>query len=256
MRLFNENCIDVMKRMPNNYVQLTVTSPPYDDLRSYTGETRWTHKSFKKVARQLYRITSHGGVVVWVVNDSVIKGSETGSCFKQALYFMRVGFHLHDTMIWLKSNFANPSSTRYHQVFEYMFILSKGKPKVFNPIKDRPNVYAGMIGSYGRNTSTQKDGSKTERPRKVNADYGMRHNVWQIKTAGQSGESKSYQHPAMFPIALAADMIKSWSNKGDRVLDPFMGSGTTGRAALDMKRKFVGIEVSKRYFKIARKRLK
>lgn len=245
------NSVELLPFLPNGCVDLTVTSPPYDELRDYNGYCF----DFPEMVGNLFRVTSDGGVVVWNVADATVDGSETGTSFRQALGFMDAGFKLHDTMIWQKPNFSNPSRTRYHQVFEYMFVFSKGKPKTFNPIKDRPNKNAGNIGSYGTNTVTQKDGTKKIRDRKVVSEFGMRHNVWQMTTTGQDGSSKKYQHPAMFPLQFATDHIRSWSNEGDVVLDPFSGSGTTCVAAKNTGRKYIGFEISDEYWKTSISRL-
>lgn len=253
--LLHGDCNEVLDKLTASSVDLVVTSPPYDSLRDY-GKDFKGFISFNEIALKLTDKLKEGGVIVWNVGDQVINNSETGTSFKQALYFKEeCGLNLHDTMIWQKPNFSNPSSTRYHQVFEYVFILSKGKPKTFNPIKDRKNIYAGSIGSYGKNTVTQQDGSKKIRESKVNSEYGMRHNVWLLKTAGQDGTSKKYKHPAMFTEEFAADHIKSWSNEEDVVLDPFMGSGTTGVASLKLNRSFIGIELDKGYFDDAKQRI-
>ena len=256
INLIQGDCLERMREIPDRSVDLTVTSPPYDNLRTYNGNNeQWGEHVWKAVIQELHRVTSKGGVVVWVVGDATVKGSETGTSFKQALHAISAGFNLHDTMIWRKSNFANPASNRYHQTFEYMFVFSKGAPRVFNGIKDRKNKYAGQIGSYGSNTVTQPDGSKMARDLKVNADFGMRHNVWDVATAGQTGESKKFSHPAMFPETLAHDHITSWSSEGGTVLDPFMGSGTTGVAAKSLNRSFIGVELDETYFNIAKERI-
>jgi site-specific DNA-methyltransferase (adenine-specific) len=247
------DCLELMKLVPDDFVELTVTSPPYDNLRTYNGNNaQWCEQVWQDVMRELYRLTREGGVVVWVVGDATVKGSETGSSFKQALWAMSCGFNLHDTMIWRKSNFSNPSSTRYHQTFEYMFVLSKGKPKTFNPIKDRKNIYGGQT-ARGQNSVRQADGSLKKIPKKVYSDYGMRHNVWDINTSGQAMEK--VDHPAPFSVSLATDHILSWSNEGDTILDPFMGSGTTGVAAKNLNRNFIGIELDETYFNIAKERI-
>lgn len=255
MKLIQDDCLTYLKSCNDNVFDMVMTSPPYDNIRSYGDISCWNQSIWIEILKELYRTVKKGGVVVWVTNDSTVGGGETLSSFKQAIDAQSIGFLVHDTMIWKKTNFSNPSSTRYHQTFEYMFVFSKGKPKTFNPIMDRQNIYAGKIGSYGKNTVTQRDGSKKERPRKINSDFGMRHNVWEMKTSGQTGESKAFHHPAMFPLQLAKDHVISWSNEGDVVLDPFMGSGTTGQACMELKRQFVGIEINKEYFDIAYQRL-
>jgi site-specific DNA-methyltransferase (adenine-specific) len=242
------DCLDVMKTIPSASVDLTVTSPPYDNLRTYNGFTF----DFEGIAQELYRVTKDGGVVVWIVGDATIKGSESGTSFKQALYFMQCGFNLHDTMIWNKPNFSNPSKTRYHQIFEYMFIFSKGKNKTFNPIKDKKNKYLTCVG---KNTMRLANGELVEVKKNVGNEFGMRTNVWNMNTVGQEMMCKRPPHPAMFPEKLAHDHIISWSNEGDTVLDCFMGSGTTGKMAKQLNRNFIGIEISQEYLDIAKERI-
>jgi len=184
-----------------------------------------------------------------------MNGSESGTSFKQALYFKEIGFNLHDTMIYMKNNFSNPSTNRYHQIFEYMFILSKGKPLVFNPIIDRVNKFPGTE-NWGDNKVRQKDGSFKIRPKKKIKDVGMRYNVWQYVTS-KGFASKDYVnfHPATFPEKLAEDQIISWSNENDLVYDPFMGSGTVAKMCIKNNRNYIGSEISKEYFDLANKRL-
>jgi len=244
------DCIEVMKEMESNSVDLVVTSPPYDNLRDYKGYSF----NFEDSAKELFRIIKEGGVIVWIVGDATIDGSETGTSFKQALYFKEIGFNLHDTMIYEKSGFSNPSDIRYHQVFEYMFVLSKGKPKTFNPIKDRLNTQFGWNKS---STSRQKTGETIKIKDKFIGRWGMRGNIWkyEIGYMKTTKDKIAYQHPAMFPERLAQDHVISWSNSNDIILDPFLGSGTTMVAAERLGRNSMGIEISKEYCEIAYKRL-
>jgi len=184
-----------------------------------------------------------------------LKGSESLNSFKQALYFKEIGFNIHDTMIYQKNNFSNPSTNRYHQVFEYMFILSKGTPKTFNPIVDRKNIYAGY-STLGENTTRKQDGSFSKQKKRVIKPFGMRYNVWKGNTSGQENMCKAIAHPATFPLWLARDHIISWSNENDVVLDPFMGSGTTGVACKELGRKFIGIDIESSYVDLAKERIK
>jgi DNA modification methylase len=262
-KVYQEDCLTTMKRMPDNLISLTVTSPPYDDLRTYNNKVKGLSNDyngysfdFENIARELYRVTKEGGVVVWVVGDATHKGSETGTSFRQALFFKEIGFTIHDTMIYMKNNFSNPSSTRYHQIFEYMFVLSKGKPATFNPIKDRKNIYAGQVGSWGKNTVRQKDGSMKENSKKTIQEYGQRYNVWTYKTSKNGQEDEvAYEHPAIFPIDLVKDHIISWTNPEEIIYDPFMGSGTTAKGASVLNRKWVGSEINEKYVDICNRRL-
>lgn len=239
--LINDDSAAALKTLPDNSIDCVVSSPPYGDLRDYNGHNLW---DFKGTARELYRVIKKGGVVCWNVNDEVDeKGSESGESFREALYFMEIGFNLHDTMIYKKKNFSHPEKARYHQMFEYVFILSKGRPKVFNPIKDKKNKTAGCIGTLGTNTYTERDGSKSVRPKKITAEYGMRGNVWEGKTRGQEEFCKPCKHPAMMPKWLARDLIISWSNEGDIVCDPFSGSGTTVEEGRKLNRSLISIDI-------------
>ena len=253
-KIYNEDCLEGMKRIPDNTIDLTVTSPPYDNLRTYNGNIeQWSFEKFQGIAKELYRVTKQGGVVVWIVADATIKGSETGTSFKQALYFKETGFNLHDTMIWNKGSFAFPSKNCYHQVFEYMFIFSKSTPKTLNFIKDRKNLYLGERGASGRN----KDGIRNSGKSNVRDEYGKRFNIWNYPIGGGhcAKDKIAFQHPAIFPEQLAQDHILSWSNEGDIVLDPFMGSGTTAIACINTNRNYIGFELDKHYCDIANERI-
>jgi DNA modification methylase len=245
-KIYNEDCLDTMRRMEDNFIDLTVTSPPYDNLRTYNGYVF----GFESIAKELYRVTKVGGVVVWNVADATIKGSETGTSFKQALYFKELGFNLYDTMIYRKQNYKPLTHRRYEQEFEYMFVFSKGKLKTFNPIMIECKTKGSK--TEGRTFyQTNKQNKPTEAHRKdVIKDYKQKGNVWQIPTnAGAKG------HPAQFPEQLASDHIISWSNENDIVYDPFMGSGTTAKMAKVNNRKWVGSEISHEYCQIAENRV-
>lgn len=245
MKIIHGDCLEEMKKMANDSVDLTVTSPPYDNLRTcYNSKF-----DVKLISQELYRISKDGACVVWIVGDQTINGSETGTSFLQALTFMESGFNLHDTMIWKKTGMAFPQSNRYYQIFEYMFIFSKGKPKTVNLIKDRINVSEGRkVHGLDRNP----DASFKNKTGKGNIikKLGVRWNVWEISNGFR--ESK---HPAPFPLKLAEDHILSWSNPGDVVLDCFLGSGTTILAAIRNNRQAIGIEMNEEYCEMARKRL-
>jgi len=243
--------IEVLGRFDADSIDLTVTSPPYDNLRDYEGYSF----DFKKLGHELYRIIKPGGVVVWVVGDSTINGSETGSSFKQALYFKEIGFNLHDTMIY-KSHKPPLTHNRYEQEFEYMFVFSKGKPITFNPSK-RKNIYAGCSNKSSKYRHDGKETKDMHTPG-YTAEVSISGNVWFYITGMNktTQDKEAYQHPAIFPENLARDHILSWSNEGDVVLDPMCGSGTTCKMAYRYKRKFIGIDISEKYCRIAQQRMK
>ena len=249
-KIYFGDCKDKLEQLCADGVQvdLTVTSPPYDNLRTYKGSCEWSFDVFKSIANQLVRITKQGGVIVWVVSDSVIDGSETCSSFKQVLYFRELGMDLYDTMIWLKPSPQAPTEGRYYDVFEYMFIFSKGKPKCLNLLADRKNKSAGMVSK--KESRSCKEDRKTTDATRVVKDFSRRFNVWEISRGHSTTE-----HPAVMPDRLAYDHILSWSNEQDLVLDPFMGSGTTGLMALKANRRFIGIEKEKTYFELSKRRI-
>lgn len=253
IKLMRGDCLERMKEIPDASIDLVVTSPPYDKLRDYNGNvSQWSFDKFRLIMEQLFRVLKQGGVIVWIVNDQTINGSETGTSFRQALYAIEIGFNLHDTMIWKKDSFAFPNSNRYYPIFEYMFVFSKGRPKSVNMLSDRKNKYGG---TKIHGTLRQIDGALKPHngigKRKV-AEYGRRFNIWDISVE----KNNKTGHPAVFPISLARDHIISWSKERDTILDPFMGSGTTGVACVNTGRNFIGIELDKGYYKVARDRIK
>jgi site-specific DNA-methyltransferase (adenine-specific) len=240
-----------MKDIPDKSIDLTVTSPPYDNLRSYGG-FEW---DFENTAKELLRVTKDGGLVVWVVGDSYDKkGSETLTSFKQALFFKEIGFNVHDTMIYQKNSYPFPPSNRYYQQFEYMFVLSKGKPKTSNLLRQETKW---RKSTDEVSTTRQKDGTTKEMKYEKGKKDRVRDNVWLLNTGYMrtTKDKFAYEHPAMFPEQLAQDHILTWSNEGDTVLDCFMGSGTTGKMALLNGRNFIGIEIDDKYFEIAKRRI-
>jgi len=248
-KVFNEDCLITMNNMPDNFIDLTVTSPPYDNLRTYNGYSF----DFENVAKELFRVTKEGCVVVWIVGDATVKGSETGTSFKQALFFKDIGFNLHDTMIYHKLNPMPVKHNRYMPAFEYMFVLSKGKPKNFNPIYEKTQAtgkekYTGTQQENGKFTSFGKTRNKDR----------IKYNLWSVKVgSNQTTKNKiAFKHPAIFPEQLANDHIISWSNENDIVYDPFMGSGTTAKMAILNNRRFIGSEMSSDYCDIIKQRLK
>ena len=250
-KIYCESNLDTMARMPDNFIDLTVTSPPYDNLRTYNGYCF----DFENVAKELFRVTKQGGVVVWVVSDATINGSETGTSFKQALYFMQCGFNLHDTMIFRKKNpIPQIYRKRYNNEFEYMFVFSKGVVKTHNPLMV-DCLHAGLE----LNGTTYKNYSKNEQTREKMANpvkaQKIKGNIWEYVVGTKQEDQEAKGHPAMFPEQLANDHILSWSNENDLVYDPFMGSGTTAKMAHIYNRNWIGSEISSEYVELANKRL-
>lgn len=254
-KIYGENCLVTMGRMPDGFIDLTVTSPPYDNLRTYNGYSF----DFESIAKELYRITKQGGVVIWIIGDGTINGSESLTSAKQKIYFNeQCGFTIFDTMIYEKNGPAYPSQDKYFQIFEYMFVLSKGKPKTFNPIIDRKNRWVGQKFSVIRTRRNKKgELSRSDWSPEQGGEVGKRFNIWKYNVGHgySTNDDIAYNHPATFPEKLAADHIYSWSNENDLVYDPFGGSGTTAKMAHLQKRNWILSEISNDYVQLAEKRL-
>ena len=260
--LYNEDCLITMSKIPDGTIDLTLTSPPYDDLRTYNkhlsgNKTEFNGYSFpfESIAKELFRITKNGGVVVWVVGDATNKGSETGTSFRQALFFKECGFNLYDTMIYQKTGTPFPQKTRYNQTFEYMFIFSKGKPNTFNPIMKK-NITAGAVRHSRKFRNVDGEMVEGFNGKPIN-EYGIENNIWLIKN-GMNKSTKdivAFEHPAIFPEELALKHIITWTKKGDLIYDPFMGSCTTAKASIQLERNWLGSEIDSEYCDICNKRL-
>lgn len=243
-KLYHGDCLDIMPDLKP--VDLVVTSPPYDNLREYNGFTF----DFEGIAKQLYRITSYGGVVVWIVGDATINGSETGTSFKQALYFKEVGFNLHDTMIWKKTNPIPLNHNRYEQQFEYMFVFSKNKPKTFNPIKIKTLGFGKEYSWDCKNDYGDKSAKRSRDERSKTSKYKIEYNIWEFPAA-----YSKITNSAPFPRPLVNNHILSWSNKNEIILDPFIGSGTSAMVCEELNRRWIGIEISEKYCEISARRI-
>ena len=246
--LYLQDCIEWMQSVDSDSIDMTLTSPPYDNIRNYEGYSF----DFESTAKELYRITKPGGVVIWNVADQTVDGSETCTSMKQALYFVECGFKLHDTMIYLKKNPMPSSGKRYHQSWEYIFCFSKGVPNTFNPIE--------VECKYSNLNANQKyrgvDGNKNYKVTKRNAVSKVKNVFEYIIGGGHTTKDKiAFEHPAIMPEKLAEDQIKTWTNEGDIVIDPFAGSGTTAKMCLMNHRKFYGCEISEEYCNISIQRL-
>jgi site-specific DNA-methyltransferase (adenine-specific) len=255
-------CSKAMEQMPDECIDLTVTSPPYDRQREYKGFTF----DFEPIAKQLYRVTKKGGVVVWIVNDMTKDGCESLTSFKQAIFFVeQCGFRLHDTMIYAKRNYVPLTHNRYEQAFEYMFVLSKGKPKTFNPIMI-PTLHSGSKKNFGYDCATSDEKGSAMRSAKRRSkkeemviavkSEKQKANIWYYKTGkNQTGDDKAFEHPAAFPEKLAYDHIISWSNPGDLILDPMCGSGTVPKMAIQAHRHYLGFDIAQEYVDLSKRRI-
>lgn len=252
--VYNEDCVDTMLFIPHGSIDMVLTSPPYDSMRDYGGTSSWSLEKAREVIGELYDILKEGGVCVWVVGDETVDGSETMTSFRHAMMFVEAGFRLHDTMIYSKDNPCPVGgSNRYYQSFEYMFVFSKGSPKTFNPLTEpRRNKYNDTRTERVKGFQRGVDGNMVPKFTKINQGDPKRRNVWTYSL----GSSDHTGHPAVFPYDLAKDHILSWTNDGDIVYDPFMGSGTTAIACIRNNRRFIGSEISTEYFNACKERIR
>lgn len=248
--VYNCNCLVYLKTLQDNSVKFTLTSPPYDDIRDYKGFSF----PFEDIAKELWRTTQVGGVIAWNVADATVKGSETGTSMRQALYFMSLGFRLHDTMIYAKNNPmpAGISSKRYHQAWEYIFILSKDAPETFNPI-----MVKAKFGHLGANMKHRGKNGEIKYTKTKRNEFTKVRNIFEYNIGGghSTKDKAAYGHPALMPEQLALNMITTWTNEHDTVFDPFTGAGTTAKMCVLSNRKFHGTELSLDYCEIAKQRV-
>lgn len=250
-KIVEGDCLEVMRRFEDGSVDMVLTSPPYDNLRTYKGYTF----PFESIAKELFRVVKDGGVVVWVVNDATINGTETGTSFKQAIFFKEIGFNIHDTMIFRKRNpIPQIYRKRYNNEFEYMFVFSKGLVSAHNPIMV-PCLHAGLELNGTTYKNYSKHDQKREKMAKPVKEEKIKGNIWEYVVGKNLEDQEAKGHPAPFPCELARDHISSWSNEGDLILDPMCGSGTTCKAALQLGRNYIGIDISHEYCSIAIERL-
>lgn len=250
--IYNEDCVKTMQSMPDEFIDMTITSPPYDNMRSYKDNNTFI---FRKVADSLYKVTKKGGVVVWIIGDQTQNWNESGTSFRQALYFKEIGFNLFDTMIYLKKpRGACGNNQSYWQTFEYMFVFSKDKPKTINLICDRENKESR---SGDRGTKRLYNGDLFNHSRGGYGKLGRRTNVWEYQVGrGHSTKDEiAFKHPAIYPEKLVEDHLISWSKEGDLIYDPFMGSGTTAKICKINNRNFIGSEINSEYVKYAIERI-
>lgn len=259
--IYNEDCLETMKRLPSGSIDLVLTSPPYDNMRQYGGDKTYHQRlnetgysfQFEEIANELYRILKPGGIIMWNIQDQIIKGSKTGNSMRQALYFMEIGLNLHDHLIWQKTGTPFPSQYRYRNVWENMFIFSKGKPNTFNPIMKK-NKTGGRVWDRRRERNHEGLIEETDRVIKIN-EYGIDDNVWLIPNGYANAKHfKGMEtHPAIFPDEIARRHIITWTNEGDIVYDPFLGSATTTKIAKELNRQWIGSEIHTPYFEVCKK---
>lgn len=247
------DCVEGMRALPPASVPLTVTSPPYDQTFEYGGHL-WNHEKFLLVAHELWRLTMPGGVVCWVVRDQIVDGGQTGTSFRQARYYMGLGFRLHNTLVIEKQVARGISRVRYGVSPEFVFVLSKGRPRSISLIEDKPNKFGGRLMRF---STRDRDGTRSDTAKALIRPYSVRGNVWRYATGSRvtAKEGFAYDHPALMPERLAHDLIVSWSRPGDLVLDPFGGAGTTAKMALLSHRRYLSMEAHRPYHDLAVRRL-
>lgn len=246
--IYNIDCVEGMNQLPDDCIDLVVTSPPYDDLRDYNGYTF----DFERIAHALFRVMKPGGIVVWVVGDKVKNGNRTLTGFRHCIAFQTIGFNVHDVMIYKKKNTPFMRSNAYTNCYEFMFVLAKGKPKTFNPLKTKT-----ARNGVEKLVYNKKSDGINKKVLGVLKEEKTLTNIWEyaVGLGGSTNDKIAFQHTAIFPEKLAQDHILSWSNEGDIVFDPMCGSGTTCKMAKLHNRNYLGMEISAEYTELARERV-
>ncbi len=247
------DCVDVMKKMPSNSIDLVVTSPPYDSVRKYNGFSYDLHKT----GEELFRILKDGGIIAMVIQDQTKNFGKSLTSFRTVVDWVdNIGFKLFETVIYRKHGTEGAWWThRFRVDHEYMPIFIKGeRPAFFNkePLKI-PSIHGGkvMTGSGNRRT----DGKTTKTiTRPINA-MKCRGTIWDYLNAGDKNPLKR-KHPAVFPDKIPHDFIQCFCPPGGIVLDPFVGSGSTAVSAKQLNRNYIGIDISKEYCQLAEERLR
>lgn len=247
------DCVEGMKKIPDNSVDIVVTSPPYDGIRDYNGFNFDLHET----GRGLIRILKEGGIVAMVIQDQTKNFGKTLTSFKTIIDWCdNIGFKLFECVIYRKHGSEGAWWTnRFRVDHEYMPIFLKGeKPQYFNKENLKvPSIHGGkvMTGSGSRRT----DGKTNARVTRPINTMKCRGTIWNYLMAGDKDPIKR-QHPAPFPDQIPLDFIECFCPPGGVVLDPFMGSGSTAVAAKKLNRKYIGFDTSEEYIKIAHARLR
>lgn len=249
---------EVMQSFPDKCIPLTVTSPPYAKMRLYGGHD-YTWETFKSVATQLVRITMEGGVICWVVRNQIVKERENLQAEKEKLFFADdLGLWPHQTIIGAPKGVPLPQSRRYASNFDYVYVFSKGHPRIVNIIRDRRNSRFGDLKS----NRLIRESNGSERlacgGEYAIAKWGFRSNLWSYSTGGNhtATDRISAKHPARMGEPLAEDLIISFSKPGDLVFDPFAGAGTSLKMALLNQRQWLGVEIFDEYVELIEKRMR
>jgi site-specific DNA-methyltransferase (adenine-specific) len=247
------DAVEELKKIPNNSIDILVTSPPYDGIRKYNGFNYDLHATGKEI----YRVLKDGGVAIMVIQDQTKNFGKTLTSFRTIVDWVdNIGFKLFETVIYRKYGAEGAWwNKRFRVDHEYMPIFLKGeRPQYFNkdPLKI-PSKHGGktMTGGGTRLTNGIRIPTRaiTINPMKC------RGTIWEYMTAGD-GTRLKHKHPATFPDKLPYDFIQCFCPPNGVVLDPFIGSGTTALAAIELDRNYIGIDISKEYCDLARRRIK
>jgi len=252
-KILKGDCLELMENIEDKSIDMIITSPPYDDIKNYNYNLNWNFGIFKLISNEMNRVLKDGGVIIWVVNDKTQNGSESLSSFKQVIFFNELGLKLYDTMIYKKLNYTPLTHRRYEQEFEYMFCLSKGIPKTFNPIKIKCK-YGGTKSRGSPSFYKSNNDNLTKINKYIINNEKIKGNIFEYNTGSLT--NIKLNHPAVFPLELVNDQIISWSNENDIILDCFAGSGTTAIACINTNRNYILMEKEEKYIDIINDRIK
>ena len=253
-KVYHADCARKLARMETASIDLIVSSPPYCMKRAYEAPTddintfRQTHMA---IFDHLYRVLKPGGSICWQigyhVSDACVVPLDylVYDIFTKHSQVKPIPLILRNRIIWTFGHGLN-SHNRFSGRHETILWFSKGIPKTFNLDEVRvPQKYPGKRAYKGARKGELTGNSLGKNP----------SDVWDIPNV-KANHCEKTEHPCQFPVAIPSRLSRALTTENDCVLDPFMGSGTTGVAAVLTKRNFIGIELNSDYVAIAKERIK
>ena len=264
MKLIHGDCLEKTKDIESNSIDMIFTSPPYADRRkdTYGGKKANVYvKWFLPFVREFKRILKPSGSFFLNIKPHTENGGRSLYVFKLVIEIVEnVNFKLIDEFCWTKNAFPGGYKGKFKNALEPVYHFAKSKPSeiIFNPIAcGTPMKQESIARTYRKQCGAPSNGSRMTGMNTTNIrnlELARPSNVININNVSNQFTDKQ-KHPATFPTGLVEFFVKSFSSESSTVLDPFMGSGTTGVVCKNLNRNFIGIEIDKEYFEIAKQRI-
>jgi DNA modification methylase len=261
-KIIHGDCLDVLGNLPDNCIDLIVTSPPYADSRKklYHGVSpdeyvRWLAPRVE----EFFRILKPTGTLILNIKEKVVDGERHTYVIDLILKMREQGWLWTEEFIWHKKNsFPGKWPNRFRDAWERC--LQFNKRKKFKMYQNTVKVPIGEWANYRLKNLSDNDNiridsnSKSGFGRRV-ANWAGKRKVYPTNVLHIATECANRSHSATFPIGLPTWFIKLFTKKGDIVLDPFVGSGTTAVICKKLGRKYIGIDIKKQFCKLAKKNI-